>query len=235
MEGTDLFSDLGFGPIEDFIPAATSVVAPVMDPSPPLNGATTPPPATTNTNAPLCEVCGREIEWAGRGRRPKKCLDHRTRTRNPQRIVIQPSSDEEDAKRIQFIHDELLKGAGEFAGVIVHAAPVTSVTIAQQSPDAVAALIRIGEQYPPIMKGLEAVAKASPWMTIGKFTCAILLAISVDMGQMKPYGVAAEVLGVAAAAQAAGYRDPDEQAAVQQQQMMMVDRSMPPPPQFKGI
>lgn len=225
----DLFSDLQ--------------VLPTMDEPPPPNGGGGPPVIALSIPdddmppeplGPTCDVCGVEIEWSGRGRKPKYCIDHRRRTNTP-REKVQPSTDDSDKARLQAIADDLIQGAGELAGTLAPFAPVTAVTVGMQSPSAIAALIRIGEKYPRFLNGLEAVSKTVPMVTVARFMGAVLLAMLVDAQRLKPYGVAAEMLGVSAAAQEAGYIDPDTQVGVVQQQQMKVDKTMPPPPAFKGF
>lgn len=183
-----------------------------------------PPPVPTG---PVCEVCGVEIPWTGRGRRPKLCQDHRRRTSATAPKVIDSKASTQ--ARLDAVTADLMMGAGKLAGTMAAAAPVTSVTIGHKAPPAIAALVRVASDHPKFLEGLEAVAKAAPWIEIGEFVAALILAVAVDMGRLAPVGIAAEMLGVAEAAREAGWEPPE----VTQTQAGQSDRNVPLPPRFR--
>lgn len=166
------------------------------------------PPADAG---PTCQKCGRDIEWSGRGRRPKWCLDHRTRTtsepgdspaRGPR------SADKKHEARVNKIIGDLQEGLGGLSATLMPFAPVTAMTVAMQGPPAMENLVHIAEQYPRFLDGLEKAAIAVPFISVAKFVAAIILAMLVDLRQFTPEGMGAELLGVAAAAKQAGWEPP---------------------------
>jgi hypothetical protein len=176
-----------------------------------------PPP-----DAILCEECledGRTtvLAWSGRGRKPKKCDDHKRKSRSsgtsPRSTATSSPRRRSDA-RLKAIEDDLLVGIGKLAGTVVTMAPVTAATMAMRAPDAVSALVSIASRYPRMLDGLEAAVQVVPFMEIGQFVAAVSFAFMVDLRIMQPYGIAAELLGVAEAAEKVGYQKPTEEVAV---------------------
>lgn len=218
---TDLFSELTF-PDTGFVPSG---FLDHPEDSPPDDA---PPPAVDGKTA-SCEVCGKDIPWSGRGRKPKFCLDHKTRTRaasaegGGERLPRGAAASNKHQARLDAVVGDLQEGLGQLAGTIAPVAPVTAVTIALQGPPATVALVRIASDYPRFLEGLEMAAKAVPFMAIGKFVAAMMLALAVDMGRVEPLGLAAEYLGVATAAEQAGWRPATDE------EVELVNRPRPAP------
>lgn len=224
----DMFSDLLVTP-DGFQSSA----------EPPLQPDDTPP--NDSPTGPLCEVCAAEIPWSGRGRRPKRCADHKTRTASntasgggydprPTRAL-----DKRMQARLDAISGDLTQGGAELAGIIHPAMPVTAATMMINTPATADALVRLAQDHPRMLAGLEAVAKAAPWMTIGRFIAALALAVQVDMGHANPYGMGAEYLGVARAAQEVGWQPkPAKHKKGQSAEGDIVDNGfvVPQPPRF---
>lgn len=173
----------------------------------------TPPPSTPSDGGKRaeCEVCGRDIPLTPTGRIPrvKLCEDHRGQA--PMRTKATTGTTRKSStmdKRLQAVVDDLQKGAGELAGTLVPVAPVTAAQIVLTGPDAIDAIVRIASDHPKMLEGLEAAAKAVPFMTVGKFIAGLILAVSVDMGQWQPRGIVAEYLRVAEAADKVGWTPP---------------------------
>lgn len=170
-----------------------------------------PPPSSGGELA--CEVCGVPLHYGGRGRKPKRCDDHKTRTRatgasgdgtrkrGPSRID----------SRLAAIADDMLTGAGMVAGGVAPVAPVTAATILLTSPEAIESLLSIAARYPKMLDGMEQALQVIPFLGVAKFLGGVTLAISVDAGRTMPYGLAAEYLGVSKAAEEVGWqpRQPD--------------------------
>jgi hypothetical protein len=222
---TDIFSDLFTVPPSEFDEGGTGG----LEEAPPPEPQTVTPALS---GGPTCEVCGRDVAYSGRGRKPRFCQDHRTRTSDSARKTAKVSAEDAERadmdKRLKKIVGDLQQGAGELAGTIAPVAPVTAHVVALQAPSAIDSLVSIAEKYPRMLDGLEKAASTVPFISVGKFVAALVLAISVDMGRVTPYGLAAEYLGVAKAAEAAGYQAPAEQQA----EAAKNDRTMPPPPRF---
>lgn len=193
-------------PGDTFVPLD---VEPPLDPEPPdMDDATPPPPV--NDGVPRCEICQTELEYSGKGRKPKRCeLHRRTRTsETAQRVDPGRGRSTVDKRRLDRVQGDLELGLGKLTGTIIPIAPVTGVTIAFQGPPAIAATVRIAADYPRFLEGLELAAKTVPFIEIGTFLCALILAIGVDMGRANPYGLAGEYLGVAKAAHEVGWEPP---------------------------
>lgn len=169
------------------------------------------PPPPSPGGGLSCEVCGVGLVYKGRGRKPTRCDDHKTRTGSgsgaKQTRTGRAKSNLNDP-RLREIAGDLTFGAGQFVGIIAPVTPVTAVTMAGNAPGAIDALVKIAADNPKMLAGLEMVAKTMPWMECGKFAASIGYALMVDMGQANPYGIAGEYLGVAKAAESVGWKPP---------------------------
>lgn len=212
---TDLFAGIALG--TDFTPGADGP-------------DDTPPPDTGG--GPTCEICGVEIPWAGRGRKPKRCQDHKTRTnREPASNDSGPSPRRKASTvRLEKLVGDLEEGIGELAGTIIGVAPVTGVTVLLNGPPAIKAAVDIAADHPRMLKGLETVAQGVPFIAVGKFVAALFLAIGVDMGRADPHGMAGKYLRVSEAADKVGWEYPQE---VDEQQPAHDTMPDVPPPRFK--
>lgn len=221
----DLFSDLSFRSV----PAAVDTGGddpPVDDGDgpehklPPLEWSQ-PVPTQPSTGTPgdgliltgePCDVCGGPVYYGGRGRKPKRCLDHRTRNRAtkatapPAPVYTTEVPDDE----ITAVVGDLQRGLGMIAGGLIPFAPVTGATIMLTGPDAVNSLVSIAARYPKMLEGLKKASTAIPFLEIGKFGGAVVVAMMVDSGRALPEGLAAEYLGVAEAARQIGWQPMDE-------------------------
>lgn len=167
-----------------------------------------PPPVSRATGGSdlSCEVCGTPLEWAGRGRKPKYCADHRKGGGGPSSGVTGKSQLTD--RRLKTIAGDLQYGMGQLAGTMTAGLPVTAALVVMRGPGAIDAFVKLAADYPRMLDGMEKAAKLVPWLEVGSFACAIGLAGAVDMGQANPYGMAGEYLGVAKAAQAIGWQPP---------------------------
>lgn len=204
---TDVFEDLNIFTGEGFVPAGTSGRESSPNGSAPDSGETPPDDTPVSSGGPTCEECGVDIPWSGRGRRPKRCQDHKTRTsetaeRKPNLKGLK------DKARLERITGDLQEGCGQLAGAMVGFVPVTAVTIGHKGPAACAALVRIAEKYPRFLDGLEKATEFMPWLQIGQFVGALVFAIGVDLNLANPYSMSGEWLGVGAAAREAGWEPP---------------------------
>lgn len=209
-----LFSDLVAGPVDTFAPDP-----PGDDPwgGEDTGGESLPPPVSApQGKTAQCEVCGVDIPLTPTGRIPRVrlCEDHKGNAPMRTRPVSNtPRGKSKMDARLQAVVDDLQKGAGELAGTIAPVAPVAATYTLQQAPGGIEALVRIASDHPKMLEGLEVAAKAVPFMTVGKFVAGLILAVSVDMGQYRPHGLAAEYLGVAQAADAVGWTPPQPRQA----------------------
>lgn len=224
-----MFPDLIFKSAGEDAPPTT------VDPPPPTpidDGLPDEPPPP---DAILCEECLSEgrttvLKWSGRGRKPKRCDAHK---RGSSKGTAQSSGRGQSRRlsaRLEMLKGDLLEGAGGLAGSIAPVAPVSAATILMQADSTVDALLSIAQRYPRMLDGLEAAAQVAPFIQLGRFAAAVMLAVAVDLNQVQPYGIAAEALGVAKAAEHVGYQPPQPTAQFDYYQS---DNDMPPPPAFK--
>lgn len=173
----------------------------------------TPESSPDTEDGPRCSVCGAGIPYSGKGRKPTKCDEHKTRTNDKVGSSQTPRKTAVDARtqaRMDALTGDLLQGAAEFAGTVSLMMPVTGQYTMNQAPAGIPALVRAAAKHPRMLDGLEAVAKVSPWITVGQFLCGLIYALLVDLGQATPMGIAAEGLGVAQAAAEAGWEPPKQ-------------------------
>lgn len=160
-----------------------------------------------------CVECGKDVQYKGRGRVPTRCPDCRsTRTSGASegpasRAPRMANMDKRKAK----IVGNLLEINGILAGSVVMAAPVTGHNMVLNAPPAISSFVEIAAKYPRMLDGLEKLTDVMPWVEVGRFAGSMAYAVAVDTGRLQPYGLVAEYLGVANAAQAAHYEPPQEE------------------------
>lgn len=184
---------------------------------------------------PTCEVCGDAIEWSGRGRRPKKCLEHRRRVISPSGagpVTRRASKSESD--RLVRLEMSLAKQGVKAGAVTARMLPVTGVTMVRRSENAAAAIVKFCADKPQFLDALEKVAKFEAVMDIAEFIAAIVVAVGVDMGQVHPEGLLPQMLDVTSAWQEVNAVEesvaPVEEQAPQYQGPTPV--GVPQPPMF---
>lgn len=227
---TDLFSNLNIVQNTGFVPKQPDSGAEDTDGF----AATDDSPGGMPSAGPACEVCGKELPYSGRGRKPRFCQDHKTRTSatrgESSGSARSTAADKKHSARVEAIVGDLQQGVGELAGTISPVAPVTAGTMLLTGPTAIDSLVRIAADHPRMLDGLEAVAKGVPFVAVGKFVAGIMLAVMVDMGRMAPTGLAAEYLQVAEAAERVGWAPPSADV----EGTIVPDRgNAPMPPKFK--
>lgn len=148
-------------------------------------------------NLPCCEVCDASIPWSGRGRRPKRCADHKTRTASSGSTQSRRST-KNDA-RLQEIRDGLTGAGAKVGGSIGKWMPVTGIVVLSRSERFADAAVKLAKDHPKLLNGLEKVARADPALEMVETLAAIVAATSVDMGKTAPTGLVMGYLGVASA------------------------------------
>lgn len=160
---------------------------------------------------PQCVECGREFEWAHRGRKPKRCPDCRatpTRTRGAKESggSSSKSDDPELDARIKRIRGDMLEGIGGFSGTAVLALPVTSQTLLLRGPMMVDSLLTIARHYPRMLDGVEKASQIMPAIGILSGSASLAYAASVDFGITNPHSGTGKMLGVSEAASRIGWQ-----------------------------
>lgn len=160
------------------------------------------PPSAEEPKAPdegqdvgECEEheCENRLIWSGRGRKPKRCADHRTRTRGATAATKRLTNTR--ASRAE-LEADLSREFNAFAIGISKLMPVTGVTMAKRSERTVHALVKLAENNPSLLIALEATAKVASVVDIAESAAAIGVAVMVDTGRMNPDGVMPNMLGV---------------------------------------
>jgi hypothetical protein len=175
LDATNIFDDLPeFDNVED-----------VLDPP--------PDPVNDPSTGPQCEVCGTVIPWSGRGRKPKKCIDHKTRTSSTtssRRVSTKTSA------RLEQLEADLLQETVTFGKTVSQLFPTLGVVTVSRAPKTASALTRIARDHPKILAALEVSTKIIPVLDLGETVLALGVALLVDLGQIKPDSPSAQMLGV---------------------------------------
>lgn len=143
----------------------------------------------------VCQVCGIPLVYAGRGRKPKFCDEHRTSSaRTSGGKARQSSGKASAANRIvqEGIADNVrLVGTG-----VGMAMPTTGYVLVEDSDVFAQAIVRLCANNPRAMKALSKAAQASPAFQVGKSLARIGTAVNVDTGRMQPDTALVRGLGV---------------------------------------
>jgi hypothetical protein len=123
-----------------------------------------------------CEKCGVLIEWAGVGRKPKYCVDHRQKQAADK---VTPTSRRKVStqKSLEALRAELtqtLQGAG---ALLLAVDRYDGLVVIQGAPKLVDALISLAEINPSFRKFLESGTKSVVWMQLGTAVAAMVVPI----------------------------------------------------------
>lgn len=141
-----------------------------------------------------CEVCSTPLVYSGRGRRPKRCPEHRkTTTAGAKRAVS--SGRVTNAMRESLI-DDLTKELAFFGTGMSKVMPTTGVTVFKKSEQTAKALVKIAGDNPRLLGALELTARAASFIDLGDAGLAIGVAALVDLGRMSPDSAMANMTGV---------------------------------------
>lgn len=180
-------------PFEDLPPAEARYEEPDMIADDALRlGDPDASPMNVPDGWPRCEVCDAPIEWSGRGRRPKKCAEHKTQ-RSPVGVRRGQSTLDKQLERLQKdLHSQTVK----IGMAIGRWAPVTGLVAVDRADRFTRAVVRIAKDRPEILEVLEKVAKTEPIFEIAETVGALIFAAGVDMGRLNPESVPAQLLGI---------------------------------------
>lgn len=153
-----------------------------------------PSPSVSDNDSDLrCIECGKELVYAGRGRKPKYCEDHKpgkTRTSGTSRRTPKREP------RIERLQSDLSDNVRLLGAIVGPAAPVTGIVIIDDSDRFAKAVCRLAEGRPEILKALEKASEVAPWVEVGKMFVRIFVAVGVDLGRISPDHLSAQTLGV---------------------------------------
>lgn len=107
----------------------------------------------SSSDAPECEVCGGEIPWAGRGRRPKYHPEHRPTA--PKRSGSQPARSG-TIRNEAALREALLARYMQMGGLLSMLHPAYGMGVKQKAEEAVNADIEYARVSPAFRRSLEA-------------------------------------------------------------------------------
>lgn len=99
-------------------------------------------------------------------------------------------------RQIAEIGDALTEKAGQLAGIMSGALPVTAVYMGERSERAVQALLSIAKKNPKMLAGLQKAAIGIDVMELGTFLIGFAVAMQVDMNRLKGDELICQSFGV---------------------------------------
>ena len=99
-------------------------------------------------------------------------------------------------RKLAELAEQLQEQADDLAVLMSFQLPVTSLYTADQSPKAIAGLLKIAERRPKLLAALEKAADGFDAMTVAKFVGGFAVAFQVDIGRIAPDSFPATVTGV---------------------------------------
>lgn len=180
------------------------------------------------SSGPTCEECGTEIPWSGRGRRPRRCIDHKTRTA--------PKSSRRSSTRSTAKLNELTtaieQGVAKLGGALAVPLPVTGVFTCGQATKVAPALARIAQAHPRILGAITTGVAAMDYAALAEFLAGFVMALSVDAGRMQPDALPARMIGITSIAEEIGLlKDTPQERPAERPSVFDV----PAPPRFSVI
>ena len=124
-----------------------------------------------------CVKCGIAIEWAGTGRKPKFCLDHRSK-QSADKITPRSRGAAATSKSLNVLRDELLNTLQGAGALLMAVDKYDGLVVISGAPKLVDALITMAEINPNFRKFLEGGAKSVVWIQLGTALAAIAVPIA---------------------------------------------------------
>lgn len=180
----DDFDDLSF---LDDIPEPT-----VTEDAPEETPPETPPVASGNTL--ICyegDEGPHEFVHSGRGRKPKRCPEHRGRTA----VATQRKNTGRQAA-VKQLEEDVFKELALFGKGFSKLAPTAGLVAVKRAEKTAAALARMAQDNPKLLAALEIGTKIAPVLDLGETLAMFGLALMVDMGRIHPDAVVSILFGV---------------------------------------
>lgn len=210
----------GFDFLAPLEPADEPEVIPESDPEDDYRGETRD---SLEDDWPHCEDCGVRIEWSGRGRRPKRCHEHRrnvsTRTTGTATVRRTRGKSAQDL-RLESIETRLHSSAVKIGMVMGRYAPITGLVFIDRSDRFTSAAVRLSANKPEVLDFLEKIADTAPVFDIAEFIASVIFAVGIDLGRVHPGSIAAQLLGLTKL-----WEEYNQTPAVQQEPPTAVDES----------
>lgn len=123
-----------------------------------------------------CATCGIAVEYTGKGRKPKYCVDHRT---SPTTDKTKPTSRRKtSSKSLDVLRLELMQTLQGAGAMLMAVDKFDGLVIVQGSPKLVDALISMAEVNPDFKRFLESGTKSVVWLQLGTAIAAIAVPIA---------------------------------------------------------
>jgi hypothetical protein len=123
-----------------------------------------------------CEVCGVELKYGGRGRKPKFCADHKSGNKSNGPTVSRTARWQQPLA--EALHAQFMT----IAMVVMVFDQYDGQVIMQGSPQLAQSLIAVAEANPSVRRGLETFVTAGAWAQVASATAAIALPIMAHHG-----------------------------------------------------
>lgn len=128
--------------------------------------------------SPLCVVCGKSLTYAGRGRKPKYCADHKPSPgRSSTGSGTATRTTKNDRMRRELVGTLALVGTG-----LMMVEPYDGLVILDRAEATVDALMDVAEHNPRVRKALEQMIDVTVWGALGTALAGILLPITAHHG-----------------------------------------------------
>jgi hypothetical protein len=166
----------------------------IPDPESP-GDTSTPERDPSVKEGPTCEICGTEIPWSGRGRRPKKCDEHKSRTTGRSDTGT-PARGARLEKRLATLEADLTREMTLFGKGSAKFLPTFGTVTVGRAPKTAEAMVKIAADHPKVLDALEVATKIMPALDLGETAAMMALALAVDRGIVHPDSIPAVMFGV---------------------------------------
>lgn len=146
-------------------------------------------------NWPRCEVCGNEVTWGGRGRRPKRCDEHKTRTSTTGRTGGTSRTTAHTA-RLKKIEESLGRSSVRIGVATGRYLPVTGLLLIQRGSNFARAAVKVAENHPQALDWLEAAADKEAYIEVAEMLGALAFAVGIDVGRVNPESWVSQLFGL---------------------------------------
>lgn len=150
----------------------------ITDEITPLSVTDVPIPEETapTTDDLTCEICGTALTYAGRGRKPKFCDDHKpsgSRSKTTKTTSSRASKDER-------MRQELTATLGTIGVAVMAVNTYDGLVVIDKSADVSDALMELAAHNPRVRKALEQMLEVSVWAAVATAVAGIAVPIAVN-------------------------------------------------------
>jgi hypothetical protein len=138
--------------------------------------AKTPEPEPGTTAGLSCAVCGKALTYAGRGRKPMFCDDHKTGAKKGASTAPARATKNEKMRR------ELVSTLGLVGVGLMTVEPYDGLVVLDRAEATVDALMDVAEHNPRVRKVLESMIEVSVWGALGTALAGMLVPIAAHHG-----------------------------------------------------